>query len=73
MTEEERLARLEAELKTHFGAWTRYRNDCVQNEATSVENKIAIASAILRGDPVSGVARHCYEWHRQMELGWTDE
>jgi hypothetical protein len=72
MPPEEQLALLEADLKAHFGAWTRYRNDCVQNDATSVEEKLAIASTILRSDPVSGVARHMYESQRKRELGWTD-
>jgi hypothetical protein len=72
MTLEEQLAQLEADLKTHFGAWTRYRNDCTEQGATAVENKIAIASTILRSDPASGVARHMYECQRQRELGWTE-
>ena len=71
MNLEERLAQLEAELKTHFGAWTRYRNECVQNEAASVESKNAIAKAVLR-DPDRGIAGHIYECQRQQRLGWSE-
>lgn len=71
MTREEQLAQLEAELQSHFGAWTRYRNDCVEQQASSVETRIAIATAILRG-PDRGIAGHIYECQRQKRLGWSD-
>jgi hypothetical protein len=71
MTPEEQLAQLEAKLTTHFGAWTRYRNECVEQEATSVEDRIAIATAVLR-DPDRGIAGHIYECQRQKRLGWAD-
>lgn len=71
MTQEETLAQLESDLRSHFGAWTRFRNDCTEQGATAVENKIAIAKVILR-DPASGVARHMYESQRKRELGWSD-
>jgi hypothetical protein len=71
MTPEEQLAQLETELKSHFGAWTRYRNDCTQKGNTTVEDRIAIATAVLR-DPDRGIAGHLHEWQRQKRLGWSD-
>jgi hypothetical protein len=71
MTPEEQLAQLEAELRSHFGAWTRYRNDCVEQGASAVQNKIAVATVVLR-DPDRGVAGHIHECQRQRRLGWAE-
>ena len=71
MTPEDQLAQLEGKLQTHFGAWTRYRNNCIEQQASTVQTMIAIATAVLR-DPDRGIAGHIYECQRQQRLGWSD-
>lgn len=72
MTPEERLAKLEAKVKSVFGCWTRYLSDVFEFEqnhgAATTEQRIAMAEAVVR-EGGRGVAGHMHEENRRRRLG----
>jgi hypothetical protein len=72
MTPEERLAQLEARVKSMFGCWTRYLNDVFEYEQShgtpTTDQKIVMAQAVER-EGSRGVAGHMHEENRRKRLG----
>lgn len=72
MTPEERLAELEAKVKSVFGCWTRYLSDVFEFEQThgaaTTQMKIELAETVIRGGG-RGIAGHMYEEIRRKRLG----